>query len=108
MPSKFNRAEVLANTTRTALYGPVAVGTTAIVFGGTFANIDSTNKIQHTLTLEIKNAANAYVTRLPAIPIEYGGASKCPKTVLLPGEYLYVSSDTNGVIQSVVDILERT
>lgn len=108
MPSNFNRAEVVAGTTRTQLYGPVPAGTTAIVFGGTLANIDSTNRIQHKVTLEIRNAANAYVTRLPEVPVEYGGASKVPKTVLKEGEYIYVTADAANSIQAVIDILERS
>lgn len=108
MPSNFNRAEVVANTTRTALYGPVPAGVTAIVFAGTLSNIDAVNKLQHTITLEIRNAANAYVTRLQAVPVEYGGSSKVPKTVLKAGEYLYVSADATNSIQAIVDILERS
>lgn len=106
--SNFKRAETSALTTRTLLYGPVPVGNVAIVFSGTFSNIDSAAKLEHTLTLEILNASSAYVPRLKDIPIPYGGTSKCPKTVLVAGEYLYVTSDSANKIQAVIDIVERS
>jgi hypothetical protein len=105
--SNFKRAEVVATTSRTALYGPVATGTTAIVFSGTFSNIDATNGADHTLTLEVFTNASVYVPRLFRVPIPYGGSSKCPKIVLLPGESLVVTSDVNSVIQASIDVLER-
>lgn len=105
MAQNFNRAEVVAGTTRTALYGPVGAGVTSIVFAGTFANIDSST-LQHKITLEVRNAASAYVQVLPSIPVDPGSASKCPKLVLLPGEYLYVTADAAASIQASVQILE--
>lgn len=108
MPSNFKRSEVLAGTVRTALYGPVAAGVQAIVFAGTFANLDSTNKSDHKITLEVRNASSAYVVNLQEVPIPYGGSSKCPKIVLLAGESLYVTSDAANAIQATINILERS
>jgi hypothetical protein len=103
----FTHKEVLAGTSRTLLYGPVSAGVTSIVFAGTFANVDSTNKLEHKLTLELFNASSVYVSVLKDIPIPYGGSSECPKIVLLPNEALYVTTDTASMVQGRVDILER-
>jgi hypothetical protein len=108
MAQNFKRSEVVAGIARTALYGPVPAGTTAIVFAGTFTNIDTTNKLDHKITLEIRNAVAAYVPRFMEVPVAYGGASKCPKTVLLAGEYLYVTADAVNVMQAIVEVLERS
>lgn len=105
--STFKRAEVSAMISRTLLYGPVPEGSTAIIFSGTFSNMDSTVKGEHLITLEIKNSNLQYIAMFKDVPVPYGGTSKCPKTVLLPGEYLYVSTDANNMIQAKVDILER-
>jgi hypothetical protein len=108
MASNFKRADVSALSTRTQLYGPVPIGTTSIVFSGTFANVDSTNKSDHNVTLEILNTSNNYIPVFKEIPIPYGGSSKCPKIVLFPGEYIYVTSDNDNMIQAQIDVLERT
>jgi hypothetical protein len=106
--STFKRSEVVAGVTRTALYGPVPVGTTAVVFSGTFSNLDSNTSSDHAITLEVLNQASSYIPRLYKVPIPFGGTSKCPKTVLLAGEYLYVTADSAGSVQAVVDVLERS
>lgn len=106
--SNFNRKELVLTSTRSLLYGPVATGMTSIIFSGTFSNIDSTLQQDHYLTLEVQNASLVYMARLHKVPIPYGGTSKCPKTVLLPGESLYVTADLPNVVTAMVDILERT
>lgn len=108
MASTFKRSEVLAGTTRTAIYGPVAAGVQAIIFSGTFANIDSTNKSSHNFTLEVRNASSAYIPLLQDVPVVYGGSSKSPKVVLLAGEYLYITSPDANAIQASLNILEKS
>lgn len=105
--SNFKRAEAQAGTTRTLLYGPVPAGVTAIVFSGTFSNVDSATGSEHTITLEVRNTGGNYIPRLFRVPIPYGGTSKCPKTVLLAGESLYITADVAAKVQAVVDVLER-
>jgi hypothetical protein len=95
----------LLGTSNTLLFGPTATGVTTIIFAGTFSNLDNTNKLQHTFTLQ-KYDGTTYNTELNAIPIPYGGSSKCPKIVLLPGESLYASADTASVVSVSLSILQ--
>jgi hypothetical protein len=92
-------------TSETLLFGPVGTGITAIVFSGTFTNIDSTNKLMHYLTLQ-KYDGTTYNNELFAIPIPYGSASKCPKIVLNAGESLYATADVAAMIAVSVSVLE--
>lgn len=108
MANSFKRAQAVAGTTRVVVYGPVPALTTAIVFAGTLANIDDTNKQRHTITIEVGMAGPVYVRELNVIPVDYGASSKFPKTVLNPGEYIYATSDVANVIQCVVQVLEKT
>lgn len=105
--STFKRLDVVAGTSRTLLYGPVGTGITAIVFSGTFSNVDA-GGLDRTFTFEVHNASSAYVPRLFNVPLPYGGTSKCPKTVLLEGESLYVTADSASAVQAIVDVLERS
>lgn len=91
--------------TRTLIYGPVAAGTTAIVFSGTFPNLDTSNHIQHTLTLE-KFDGTTYNSELNSIPVPWGSASKAPKIVLYPGESLYATCDTTAMLGVSLSVLE--
>jgi len=109
MADTFNSAQVLATTVRTALYGPIATNTVAIVFSGTLANIDSTNRTVHKVTLEKRLAdGTTYVKMFNDVPVEYGGASKIPKIVLKTSETLFVTADALNSIQCVISTLERT
>jgi hypothetical protein len=94
----------IATTSLTLLYGPTVQGNQDIIFSGTFSNIDDTNEVQHNVTLKRYNGT-VYTTVLNNIPVPYGGSSKCPKIVLLPGESLYVSSDATGSIECSLNIL---
>ncbi|MNK27651.1 hypothetical protein D3C87_460130 [compost metagenome] len=96
---------VLGNT-RTLLYGPVPVGTTAIIFSGTFPNLDNTNKLQQTVTVETYDGST-YTMVLNSVPIPYGSASKCPKIVLYAGESLYGTAGSASLVGANVGILER-
>lgn len=109
MASNFKHSPngLVLNSTRTLLYGPVTTGVTAIVFSGTFPNLDDTNKIQHTLKLETFDGTS-YSTVLNSIPVPYGGASKCPKIVLYAGESLYGTADTASMIGVNIGVLERS
>ena len=105
----FKRSDAIINNSRTLLYGPVAASTTAIVFAGVFSNIDTTNKSQHKLTLEIRlSDETTYFKQFQDIPIEYGGSSKCPKIALATGESVYGTADANSSISASLNILERT
>jgi hypothetical protein len=92
-------------TSRTLIYGPVAQGTTAIIFSGTFPNLDDTNKLQHNLKLE-KFDGTTYNNELNFIPVPYGSASKAPKIVLNPGESLYATADSAAMIGVSLSVLE--
>lgn len=109
MASNFKHSPngLVLGSTRTLLYGPVSTGVTAIVFAGTFPNIDNTNKVQHTVTLE-RYDGTTYSNLLNSVPVPYGGASKCPKIVLYAGESLYGTADAASVISADIEILERS
>lgn len=96
---------LVLGTSNTLLYGPVATGVTAIVFSGSFPNLDNTNHLQHTFLLQ-KYDGTTYNIELNNIPIPWGGASKCPKIVLLPGESLYGSCDTASMVGVSLSVLE--
>ena len=98
-------AAVYASTARTLLYGPVPAGKTVIVFAGTLANNDVTNKQSHWVTLEVKDNANNYTALLTQLPLKFGSTSKVPKKVLLPGESIYVSSDANNAVQCSLELM---
>lgn len=110
MSSTFNHSTpgLVAGTTRTLVYGPVAVGTTVIVFDGTASNIDSTGQAQHAITLESYDGVSTYTTHLFQVPIPYGSSSKVPKITLLTGEYLYVTADVAGTVAVRLEYLLRT
>lgn len=92
-------------SSRTLIYGPVTTGVTAIVFSGTFPNIDASNHNMHYLTLE-KYDGTTYNTELNSIPIPWGGASKAPKIVLNAGESLYATGDVAAMIGVSLSVLE--
>jgi hypothetical protein len=92
-------------TARTLLYGPVSAGVSAIVFAGTFSNLDDTNKLQHTVTLE-RYDGTTYNSSLHVVPVPYNSASKCPKIVLSAGESLYGTADAVSVIGVDINVLE--
>jgi hypothetical protein len=94
-------------TSRTLIYGPVTTGTSVVVFSGAFSNVDSTNKAQHTFTLERYDGTN-YHSVLTAIPIPYGSASKCPKLVLAAGESLYGTADTTLCVAAALEVMIRS
>lgn len=109
MASTFNHtpAGLVAGTTRTLAYGPVPAATTVVVFAGTCSNIDSTNQLQHWVTLESYNGTT-YTPRFTQLPIPWGSSSKVPKIVLLPGESLYITADAASSIACSFELLVRT
>ena len=109
MASAFNHTlpNLIAGTTRTLCYGPVPTATTVVVFAGTLANIDNTNQIQHSVTLESYNGTD-YTTFFNNLPVPYGSTSKVPKIVLLPGESLYVKADAANSVACRFELLIRT
>jgi hypothetical protein len=103
---KHSPAATVLATSNTLVYGPVATGVTAILFAGTFANLDNTNQLMHYLTLQTYDGVSNYTTLLNKIPVPYGSSSKCPKIVLLAGESLYASADTASMISASVNSVE--
>lgn len=92
-------------TSNTLVYGPVGVGVTAIVFSGSFPNLDNTNHLMHYMTLQ-KYDGTTYNTELNNIPVPWGSASKAPKIVLYAGESLYASADVAAMIGVSLSVLE--
>lgn len=92
-------------TSNTLIYGPVPAGTTAIVFSGTFPNLDAVNHNMHYLTL-FKYDGTTFNYELSNIPVPWGGASKAPKIVLYAGESLYATADTAAMIGVSLSVLE--
>jgi len=107
MATQFNHSppSITAGTSRTLLYGPVGVGTTVVVFSGTFANIDDASRGTHWITLESVDSSGNYTEKLYQVPIPFGSSSMCPKMVLLPGESLYVTADQNDAVSCSVEVL---
>jgi hypothetical protein len=110
MSSTFSHSTpgLVAGTSRTLVYGPVAAGTTVIVFDGTATNIDSTNTAQHWVTVESFDGASTYTPHIFQVPIPFGSSSKIPKITLLPGEYLYVTADLASSVALRLEYLLRT
>jgi len=96
---------IIATTSLSQLYGPTAANTTDIIFSGTISNIDNTNELQHNITLQLYNGTTYTQVYMNNIPVPFGGTSKVPKIVMMPGESLWVEADTNGVLQCNVNIL---
>lgn len=109
MASAFNHTTpgLVAGTSRTLAYGPVAANTTVVVFSGTLSNIDSAGQTQHWITVESFDGAT-YTTHLFRVPLPYGSSSKVPKIVLLPGESLYVTADAASSVSVRLELLVRT
>ena len=101
----FNRADLAVTATATSIYGPVPVGTVAVVFSGTIANVDSTAKALHTCSVDIHNGATI-ISRIKDIPIAYGSTSSIPKLVVKAGESVFVSADGTGGIYMSIEVLE--
>lgn len=101
----FNRADLAVTATAATLYGPVPVGTVAVVFSGTISNVDSTAKALHTCTVNILNGATV-INRIKDIPIAYGSTSSIPKMVVKAGETVSVSADGTGGIFMSIEVLE--
>lgn len=108
MATAFKRAAALALATRTTVYTCPASGVlNTIVFSGTAANIDSTNKLDHWVTLEVGTGSPAVV--LMQVPVPWGSTIKFPKLNLAPGESLFVTADiSTTVIQANISLVERS
>lgn len=109
MPTSFAHSpnNLPLGTTLTLIYGPVPSGSTAVVYAGTFTNVDDTSKAQHTVKLVRYDGTN-YQVHLNHIPIPYGSTSKCPKLTLLPGESLYGLADTANTVQAALEVMVRS
>lgn len=109
MPTSFSHSPnyLTLNTSLTLIYGPVPSATTVVVYAGTFANVDDTNKAQHNVKLLRYDGTN-YQVHMNFVPIPYGGVSKCPKITLLAGESLYGQADTAACIQAAVEVMIRS
>lgn len=107
MPTAFNAADVAITTSRTLLYTCPAA-TQAVVFSGTVSNIDTTNKADHVVTVEVQKVDTTYVSILKEVPITYGGALSLPKIALLTGEKIWLTADANSTLITRVSIVEKT
>ena len=106
MPVSFTRAEITPSSTNTpALLYTAPFGSTSIVFSGTVSNIDSTLKTDHMVTVEIRKTDNSYKVVLKEVPVAYGGTLMLPKTILSPGEALYITSvDASSCLTAIVAV----
>ena len=104
--TNFNRADLALTATPTLVYGPVPVGTVAVVFSGSISNIDTTNKLLHTGTLDIHSGASI-LNQFKDVAIPYGSAlTQMPKVVLKAGESIFASADAAAVVQLSIQLLE--
>jgi hypothetical protein len=106
MATSFKPADAVAATTRTLVYTCPAA-TQAVVFSGTATNIDNVGIQEHWITLEVQKVDTSYIAVYNRIPIPYGNALGVTKIALATGEKLYISSDTNSVVQLRVSIVEK-
>jgi hypothetical protein len=106
MAVAFNRGIATSNGATRVLIYTCPANTTAIVFAGTFSNIDTAQGDTHELTLEIK-VGSSYIPKLTDVPIVYGGSLTCPKMILFAGDQVYMKADGTK-IQAVIEVVERS
>lgn len=107
MATAFAVADVAIGTSRTLLY-TCPGSTQAVIFAGTVANIDSTNKADHVLTIEVQKVDTSYVVAGMQIPVTYGGSLILPKIALLAGEKVYLTADATSSLVCRASIVEKT
>lgn len=107
MATNFTPADAAVLSTRTLLYTCPAA-TQSVVFSGTIANVDDTNMLDHTITVEVQKVDTSYVANLNAIPIPYGSSLTLPKIALSAGEKLYLKADAASVLVARASIVEKT
>lgn len=109
MATTFKRAAALAGNTRTTVYTCPASGVlNSVVFSGTAANIDATNKLDHWVTIEVGTGGSPVVI-MAQVPIPWGSTIKFPKLNLAPGESVFVTADINlTVVHANISLIERS
>lgn len=110
MASTFKRLDAVAGATRTQIYpaaGSVSAGVTAIIFSGVITNIDSSTRVDHTITVEVYNGVS-YTPIFKDLPVAYGGTQPLPKIVLQTGENLWITGDAGSVLQGSMSVVERS
>ena len=106
MATSFKPAGILAGTTRTLVYTCPAA-TQAVVFSGSLANIDNTNMLEHTITIEVQKVDLSYELVLNKIGIPYGNTLTVPKIALAAGEKVYVTSEATNSIYARFSVVEK-
>lgn len=110
MASTFKNAPSSGSQTLTsanqAVYGPVPGATTAIVFDGTIANIDTVGSADQTVTVSIQRSGGTYDIVLQTITIPFGSSLQLPKMVLTAGENLCMTATNSGKLAAKVHLVE--
>jgi len=98
---------VVISNARTIIYSAPSVGiTSSIIFNGGVANLDATNKLTYTVTIEILRGG-VYGVRDKDLPVPYGSTLPTGKMALLPGDVVYMTSNVAGMLAGTLDIAER-
>ena len=107
MATSFKAADSLATTSRTLVYTCPA-STQAVVFSGTLANIDTTNKQEQSVIVEIQKVDTTYILVLNNVPVPYGNSLLIPKIALIAGESIYVTCSSGvNLIEARLSIVEK-
>lgn len=109
MATTFTNAKIasIANTRTLAYEAPA--NTQGVVSGLFITNLDDGNKLDHYLTIEVRDSSLAYSMIANDVIVPYGSTLILDKAViLLPGERLYVTGSTTGVMSLFASILERS
>lgn len=107
MTINFNVADATLTTSRVLLY-TCPGSTQAVVFEGTISNVDDSNLVDHSVTLEVQKTDNSYVKKLNKVPVPYGSSLALPKVTLLAGEKVYLTAEATNVLIARLSIVERT
>ena len=110
MANTFISREFLLTTTLSdSTYEPGA-STTAIIFSGTVANIDTTNNAQFDVTIEIETATGSAAFRdvLTSVPIPFGSTLILPKMVLETAVAIQAKASAASGLEMHLFILEIT
>lgn len=105
MAAILKKASAAITGSRVAVLTAAAAKQT-IVITGTVANIDTTNKATHFITIEIQTGAT-YRVIVKDAPVPYGGSLQLPKIVLEAGDVMHMKGNASSVLEGYVSYVEK-
>ena len=98
----------MTTTGRTLIYTAPSSGiTSAVVYNGGVANLDTTNKLTYYVTIEIYRGG-VYYERDIQLPVPFGSTLSTGLMSLLPGDIVYMTASTANVLAATLDIAQRS